>query len=143
MLRANFRRPLAVVAVALLVAGCGKSGTGVDVRASGGPAGDAYAVEVVNAGSVTLQGLSITTGEGVAPITVPQLAAGQRTAALRIGVLHENPHVVATVGGRERTFHPVEGFTGFNPRLEPGRYVIRLAWNAETEFLETTVAPAR
>lgn len=144
MLRVRFARRLAPVVAAgalLVVAACGKSGTGIDLRAAGGPAGDAYSVEIVNAGAVTLQALSIVTGEDQPPLEVAQLAAGQRTAPRRIGVLHENPVVRATVGGRRREFLPVEGFTGFNPSLEPGRYVIRLRWNAETEFLETTVQP--
>ena len=121
---------------------CGKSGTDVDLlRASGGPAGDSHSVEIVNGGTATIQAISIVTGEDAAPIQVAQLAAGQRTAAHRIGVLHENPMVTATVAGQQRTYHPVEGFSGFNPSLEPGSYVITLRWNAETEFLETVVTP--
>ena len=127
--------------VAAATLGCGHNATGSEqVRASGGPAGDSYSVEIVNAGSVTLSAVSIQTGENEPAITVPQLAAGQRTAPHAIGVLHENPLVAATVAGRRREYHPVEGFTGFNPQLEPGRYVITLRWNAATEFLETVVA---
>lgn len=129
---------LAAVAMAATLA-CSRSGTGLDARASGGPNGDAYSVEIVNAGTTTLQAVSILTGENVPPLEVAQLAAGQRTARKAIGVLHENPLVSATVDGQRRTYHPIEGFTGFNPLLEPGRYAIRLRWNAETAFLETTV----
>lgn len=123
---------------------CGKSTTGVDdvLRASGGPSGDRYSVEVVNAGAATLHAVAIVTGEDASPVTVAQLAGGQRTAAHRIGVLHEHPIVSATVGGQRRTYHPVEGFSGFNPSLEPGSYVITLRWNAEAEFLETVVTAA-
>lgn len=138
------RHPLArFLALATLAAtlACGKPATGVDdvLRAAGGPSGDSYSVEIVNAGSTTLHAVSIVTGENAPPVTVSQLAGGQRTAAHRIGILHENPFVSATVAGQRRTYHPVEGFAGFNPRLEPGRYVITLRWNAEAEFLETTV----
>jgi hypothetical protein len=141
------RHPLArlalMVALSTTVA-CGRSGTDVaGVRASGGPAGDAYTVQVENAGTATLQAVSIVAGEDAPPIDVATLAGGQRTAEHRIGVLHENPVVSATVAGQRRTYQPVEGFSGFNPRLEPGRYVITLRWNAETEFLETTVTAAR
>ena len=140
-------RRVSAFAGALAIAasfGCSSTGTGVDgPRASGGPAGDAYSVEVVNAGSVRLDALSIVTGEDATPLEVPSLAPGQRTASRRIGVLHENPYVEATVAGRRRTYHPVEGFAGFNPRLEPGAYEIRLRWNAETEFLEIAVEGKR
>ena len=131
-----------LVALAAALA-CGKSSTDVDLlRASGGPAGDSYSVEVVTAGSATLAAVSIVTGAGAPPVEVPQLAAGQRTAAHRIGVLHENPIVSATVAGQRRTYQPVEGFSGFNPSLDPGKYVITLRWNAETEFIETVVTAA-
>ena len=141
-------RPLARLATLLVALGatlaCGKSATAVDLlRASGGPAGDRYGVEIVNAGDATLSGVSIVTGEGVPPVQVPQLAAGQRTAEHRIGVLHVNPVVSATVAGQRRTYQPVEGFSGFNQQLEPGRYVITLRWNAETAFLETVVEAAK
>lgn len=141
------RRPrvrlAAMVALSAALA-CGKSGTDVaGVRASGGPTGDRYAVEIVNAGTATLAAVSIVTGEDAPPIEVTALAAGQRTAEHRIGVLHENPVVSATVAGRRRTYQPVEGFSGFNPLLEPGRYVIALRWNAGTDFLETTVTVAK
>ena len=131
---------------ALLLAatlGCGHSVTGSsgdEIRAAGGPAGDSYSVEIVNAGAVALRAVSIQTGENEPAITIAQLPAGQRTAPHAIGVLHENPLVVATVNGQRREYHPVEGFSGFNPSLEPGHYVIALRWNAGTEFLETVVA---
>ena len=132
-------RVAALAALALALA-CGKSATDVaDLRASGGPAGDSYGIEIVNAGTVTITAVSITTGEDVPPVEVAQLAPGQRTPAHRIGVLHENPLVVATVAGQRREYHPVEGFSGFNPALEPGNYVITLRWNVETQFLETVV----
>jgi hypothetical protein len=141
-------RPLvrlaAVAALAVTIA-CGQGSTQPvePLRASGGPAGDSYGIAIANTGATTLTAISILTGENVAPVQVAQLAPGQRTDELRIGVLHENPLVIATVGGRRREYHPVEGFTGFNPALEPGRYVITLRWNAETEFLETVVSPAQ
>ena len=137
--RAARLAPLVALAATLA---CGRTATDVDLlRASGGPSGDSHAVEIVNAGTVPLAAVSIVTGEDAPPIVVARLAAGQRTAVHRIGVLHENPLVSATVAGQRRTYHPVEGFTGFNPSLAPGSYVITLRWNAETEFLETTVTP--
>ena len=132
---------LALVAVATAAA-CGRSGTGPELRASGGPAGDAYRVEIVNTGTVTLRDLSIVTGEDQPPIEVASLGAGQRTAPHAIGVLHENPMVSATVAGERRISHPVEGFSGFNPALEPGRWVISLEWNAEHEMIEPLVTRA-
>lgn len=137
----RFASLLALAAVATTVA-CGRSGTGPELRASGGPAGDAYRVEIVNTGTATLQAVSIVTGEDQPPIEVASLAAGQRTAPHAIGVLHENPLVAATVGGQRRVSHPIEGFTGFNPAVEPGRYVISLKWNAEHEIIEPLVTRA-
>ena len=141
MLAATSR--LAAIACIAATLACHSSGTDVEnVRADGGPAGDRYTVEIVNAGTVAISALSIQTGEDAAPLEVAQLAPGQRTTARTIGVLHENPFVIATVAGQRRTYHPVEGFSGFNPALEPGRYVIRLVWNAQNQFLETTVVAA-
>ena len=138
-------RALARLTVALALIACSKAGTDLDegVRASGGPEGDRYSVEILNAGSETLQGVAITTGENQPPLEVSRLAAGQRTAPRAIGVLHTNPLVVATVAGKRREYHPVEGFTGFNPALDPGHYVITLRWNSQTEFLETLVEEAK
>ena len=138
MLAATSR--LAAIACIALTLACGSSGTDIeDVRADGGPTGDRYTVEILNAGSVAISALSIQTGEDAPPLEVAQLAPGQRTAARNIGVLHENPFVIATVAGQRRTYHPVEGFSGFNPALEPGRYLIRLRWSSEHQVLETTV----
>ena len=137
----RFASLLALVAVATTAA-CGGSGTGPELRASGGPAGDAYRVEIVNTGTVTLTDLSIVTGEDQPPIQVASLGAGQRTAPHAIGVLHENPMVSAIVAGERRISHPVEGFTGFNPALEPGRWVMSLKWNAEYEMIEALVTRA-
>ena len=134
---------LAAIACIALSLACGSSGTDIeDVRADGGPTGDRYTVEIVNAGTVAISALSIQTGEDAPPLEVAQLAPGQRTAPRDIGVLHENPFVIATVAGQRRSYHPVEGVSGFNPAKEPGRYVISLKWNAENAFLETTVVPA-
>jgi hypothetical protein len=140
--RASLLAALAVATTVAATAACGGSGTGPELRASGGPAGDAYRVEIVNTGTVTLQDLSIVTGEDQPPIQVASLGAGQRTAPHAIGVLHENPIVSATVAGERRISHPVEGFTGFNPPVEPGRYVISLKWNAEHEMIEPLVTRA-
>jgi hypothetical protein len=137
-------RPLARLATLVAVAAtlaCGRQSTqpAEPLRASGGPSGDSYSIEVVNGGTATLSAVSILTGEDVPPVQVAQLAAGQRTEVHRIGVLHENPLVSATVAGQRRTYQPVEGFSGFNPSLEPGSYVITLKWNAESEFLDIVV----
>ena len=138
-------RMLSRLAVAIVLIACSKAGTDLDdgVRASGGPEGDRYSVEIVNTGTETLQSVAITTGENQPPLEVARLAAGQRTAERAIGVLHTNPMVVATVVGKRREYHPVEGFTGFNPALPPGHYVITLKWNAGAEFLETVVEEAK
>ena len=134
--------PLAALAALAATLACGKAATDVaDLRASGGPSGNSYGIEIENAGTTTLQGVSILTGEDVPPVEVAQLAPGQRTPEHRIGVLHENPLVIATIAGQRREAHPVEGFSGFNPALEPGRYVITLRWNAEFEIIETVVTP--
>lgn len=138
------RHPLArlasLVALAATLA-CGPTGTQPTepIRASGGPAGDSHAILVHNAGGTTLTAISILTGEDVPPVQVPRLSPGARTGIHRIGVLHEHPIVSVTVAGERRTYHPVEGFSGFNQRLAPGRYVIQLRWNAAAEFLETVV----
>ena len=146
------RRPLArlvallpLVALGATLACSENSNHAADpLRASGGPSGDGYTIQVFNGGTAPLSGVSILTGEGVPPVQVSRLEAGQRTEFHRIGVLHENPLIVATVAGQRRTYHPVEGFVpGFNPLLDPGTYVITLRWNAEAEFLETVVAAAK
>lgn len=142
------RRPLArlatLVAVAATLACRQDSYELVEpLRASGGPSGNSHGIVVHNAGGTALSGVSILTGEDVPPVTVPQLAPGARTEMHHIGVLHENPIVSATVAGQRRTYHPVEGFAGFNRQLEPGGYVIALRWNAGSEALEISVEPLR
>jgi hypothetical protein len=88
--------------------------------------------------------LKVTTGEGVAPIEVDRLAAGGRSEARAVSVLHSFPIVTLTTNGKQFTAHPIEGFIeGWNPSKAPGQYLIRLKVAPEYQVLDVRVVPAQ
>lgn len=95
----------------------------------------ASSVQLHNDGTVVLHDVRVTTGEDVPPVTDAVLLPGEITPAVAVRVVHGAPMVRAVVDGRELVLHPIEGFMpGFNPPLEPGRYVIRIRVGAEGQL---------
>lgn len=89
-------------------------------------ASGATAVAVQNDGIVAFADLRITTSERDSLPRIATLNAGQYSGPYQVGVLHSAPLVQATAQGRAMIAHPVEGFSGFNPPLPTGAYVVKL-----------------
>ena len=99
-----------------------------------------YSVRVVNDGATALLDLHVVTGEDVPAITRSSLTGGASTPPVRVRVVHEFPFVRAVAGTQDLLLHPVEGFSGFNPPLPPGDYVIRLRYSGGAQ-LDMRVVP--
>lgn len=124
----------ALLTLLLIVAGCtAPTSTTVEFEDKG------YRVQLLNAGTVTLRNVRVTTGENVPPLTIGELAPGASSGRATVPVLHEHPYVSLTVNGRNATYHPVEGFGGFNAQVARGDYVIRLRYDAEHEIVDVRV----
>lgn len=92
---------------------------------------DAAYVTLLNDGATTLTNVRVVTSEKDSVPLAMTLAPGQRLGPYRVAALHTNPYVAALLQGRSVVSHPVEGFSGFNPRLASGAYVVRLRTTTE------------
>ena len=124
---------LALLTLLLIAGGCAAPKTAVELDGPG------YRVQLLNAGTTTLRNVRVITGENVPPLTIGELAPGQSSGVATVPVLHEHPYVSLTVNGRSATYHPVEGFGGFNAQVAQGSYVIRLRYVAEQEMIDVRV----
>jgi hypothetical protein len=86
----------------------------------------ATAVAVQNDGSVAFTDVRILTSEEDSLPRIATLTAGQYVGPFQVHALHSAPLVQAMAQGRAMIAHPVEGFSGFNPPLPQGAYVVRL-----------------
>jgi hypothetical protein len=120
----GIRRAAALGAVALL--GCSGASEPSEADERARLAGAAYTVRVVNDGAVELRDVVVHVSNADS-IRASRLAPGASTAVTPVSVVHATPATRATVGGRLRALIPVEGFDGFNPPLEPGRYTLTIA----------------
>jgi hypothetical protein len=132
--RARLRRA-AGACLFLAVAAC-STATTPDVETSG-----LYTFTIRNTGTQDLKQVRIQTGENLAPVLVASLPPGSETGTFGVAKLHENPFVTAEVNGVTKEFHPVEGFSGFNPLLSPGRYRISLKFEPAYGIVDTRVEP--
>ena len=113
----------------LTLAAC-SAGTGpADADERARLAGARYSARVVNDGAVELTDVVVHVSDRDS-VRVARLAPGAATALAAMSVVHETPAVRAKVGGQLRALIPVEGFAGFNPEREPGRYTIGVAAGA-------------
>lgn len=83
-------------------------------------------VTLLNDGAVTLSNVRVITSSGDSIPLVASLPPGARVGPHAVAALHTNPFVSATAQGRNVVAQPVEGFSGFNPRLSSGFYSVRL-----------------
>ena len=123
--------------VALAVAGL--SGAGCAHRTTSEPATGDYRVRVFNDSPYALSNVHVVTGQG-AEFTLPRLEHGDLSAERVVSRLHEAPAVTVTVEGDTLSSLPIEGFTGFNPPLAPGSYVIDLAIVGSPRTLQVTLS---
>jgi len=123
------------LAVAVIGSGCGSSAGPV----ANPDSGSAYTVQLHNDGAATLTNLRVTTGPNVPPLTTASLSPGASTGPTSVPVLHEHPIVALTVNGRSAVFQPVEGFEGFNARVAPGAYLIRIRYVPEHQTIAARV----
>jgi hypothetical protein len=108
------------VILALLIAalpGCGKSSP-VSPTASG-----SSQVYLFNGSGVALTDVHVETADGVS-FNEARLESGAYSVAHTVGEIHTSPAITLRAGGDQLAAIPVEGFDGFNPRLDPGNYVI-------------------
>lgn len=101
----------------------------------------ASVVSIMNDGAVPLGNVKVRTSETDVLPTVGTIAPGQTAGPFAVSVMHTDPMVEVTIQGRAVLAHPVEGFTGFNPRRAQGAYVIRLRPGTEPNTLDIRVTP--
>lgn len=131
-LRAASTRSVAAVLIAAsaLLAGC-ESATEVET-----PALTTF-VRVLNSASVDITNIEVLTAADATPIKLGKLSAGETSAETAVTAVHDFPVVTATVNGKSVTLHPVEGFSGFNPKRAPGRYTLVLKYTEASGFDQT------
>jgi len=101
----------------------------------------AIAITVLNDGNVALSNLRILTSESDSIPLIGSLTPGQRSAEYRVNEAHDYPLIRATVRGQSVIAHPVEGFTGWNPELPDGKYVLQVRFNETHQMLEPRMVP--
>jgi len=126
-----------MVWVALAVAGL--AGTGCAHRTTSEPATGDYRVRVFNDSPYALSNVHVVTGQG-AEFTLARLEHGELSAERLVNRLHQAPAVTLTVEGEALSSFPIEGFTGFNPPVAPGAYVIDLAIIGSPRALRVTLS---
>lgn len=82
-------------------------------------------VRVLNDSQLAVSNVKITTGEG-SDFTIASLLPGATSAEHSVEKMHQNPMISLTAGGKSLVAHPVEGFSGFNPPLPAGNYLIKI-----------------
>ena len=126
-----------LLAVTLFLGAAACSSTTLADGDTSGP----YTFTIRNTGAQELKQVRIQTGENLAPVSVATLPPGGETGTFGVARLHENPFVTAEVNGVTKEYHPVEGFSGFNPLLAPGRYRITLRFEPANGIVDTRVEP--
>jgi len=112
------------VACAMALAACGNRDGGITelVDSGTGP----IQLRLRNSGPVALTSVNVLVADDAAPITAQVLQPGQTLSFVSRASAHTDPAVSAKAGGQTLTSQPIEGFSGFNPRLADGRYTIGL-----------------
>lgn len=121
------------------VAVAGLAGAGCAHRTTSEPATGDYRVRVFNDSPYALSNVHVVTGQG-AEFTLAHLEHGELSAAQVVNRLHEAPAVTLTVEGQTLSSLPIEGFTGFNPPVAPGAYVIDLEIVGSPRALRVTLS---
>lgn len=112
-------RLVALTALLLATPGC----AGRDIAEPG--VNGAYQLRVVNAGSLELRDVMILTSERDT-LRITAMSPGASALFSRIGAVHTDPLIRATLSGHVVELVPIEGFTGFNPKLPAGAYIMTL-----------------
>ena len=126
-----------MLCVALTVAGLAVAGCAH--RTTSEPATGDYRVRVFNDSPYALSNVHVVTGQG-AEFTLARLEHGEVSAERAVNRLHEAPAVTLTVEGQTLSSLPIEGFTGFNPPVAPGAYVIDLEIVGSPRSLRVTLS---
>ena len=103
------------------------------------PDGGDFRIRVFNDSPYALTNVVVTVGEGE-QFTLAQLARGGMSSEQRVHQMHENPAVTLTANGETGSAMPVEGFSGFNPSLVPGSYLVTIKAQGSPVRLEVTVS---
>ena len=86
------------------------------------PTGE-YSVRVFNGSPVAVSNVRVQVSDRD-EFTVSRLDHGDMSERYTVSSLHTNPAVALLVDGATLAAIPIEGFSGFNPALPPGAYVI-------------------
>lgn len=132
--RLKFR--LAATTALLTAAACSGGSAELDGPSTVGLGEGATRITVVNDGGVAISNMRIQTSESDSLPLISVLGPGQRSAEFRVNEAHDFPLIRATVRGQAIVAHPVEGFTGWNPQLPDGAYVLTLRFNETHKILE-------
>lgn len=124
MLKSVARRAALAAVATLLSLACADPTT----ELSGAPTvtGTGSTVRLLNDGAVTLTRVRVRTSERDSLPEVATLAPGQTSAAYTVGEIRSAPLVESVAAGLPLVALPIEGFSGFNPALERGAYVVRV-----------------
>lgn len=119
------------IALSLAVAAACKDPT------SNEPAG-AFTVRVFNDSPVAVLNIRVRVSDED-EFTVSRLEHGDMSTRYTTRSIHTNPGVSLTVDGETLTSTPVEGFSGFNPPLSPGAYIVVVSVSGSPRRLAISV----
>jgi hypothetical protein len=123
-------RHTAIALSLALAAGCGDSTVSQ-------PAGD-FTVRVFNGSPVAVSNIRVRVSEQD-EFTVARLEHGDMSGTYAVRAMHTNPAVTLTVSGETLTSIPIEGFSGFNPALARGAYVVTVTVTGAPRRLDVSV----
>ena len=124
-------RHTAIVLSLVAIAGCGKDATSE-------PTGE-FIVRVFNGSPVAVSNIRVRVSEQD-EFTVARLEHGDMSGAYATRAMHTNPAVTLTVEGQTLSSIPVEGFSGFNPALAPGPFVVTVSVTGSPRRLDVSVS---
>lgn len=97
-------------------------------------------VTLVNDGAVAFSNVRVYTSERDSLPLLASLTPGGRSGPYAVRAMHTNPYITLTSQGRTVTAHPIEGFSGFNPALPAGPYLVRVRLTLDG-MLDVRVVP--
>ncbi len=83
-------------------------------------------VTLINDGAIAFTDVRVIASAKDSVPLLASLTTGGRAGPYSVGALHSAPMVTLLAQGRRVVAQPVEGFSGFNPPLAAGSYVVRL-----------------
>jgi len=124
-------RHIAIASSLALLSGCGESTISE-------PTGD-FSVRVLNGSPVAVTNVRVRVSEQD-EFSVARLEHGDMSERFNTRAMHTNPAVTLTVEGQTLAAIPVEGFSGFNPPLSRGAYVVTVTVTGSPRRLDVSVS---